>query len=133
VIVDAGSAITVDAVSGSGAFLGGSIAAGLGLSARALHEFTYWLPLLEVTRVPGAIGKSTPEAMRVGLFWAAVGAVEELVRQVTTALDGEPVVYLTGGDGKLLAPYLRPVELVPDLTLRGIHLAFEYARSQRRR
>ena len=132
VIVDAGSAITVDAVSADGAFVGGTIAIGLGLAARALHEFTYWLPLLTVSAPPPAIGKSTPEAMQSGLYWGAVGAVKELVARVAASLPGQPVVYLTGGDGELLATHLdRPVERAPELTLHGIHLAYQYVRSRR--
>ena len=132
VIVDAGSAITVDAVSADGAFLGGTIAIGLGLAARALHEFTYWLPHLTVSAPPPAVGRSTPEAMQSGLYWGAVGAVKELVARVAASLAGKPVVYLTGGDGELLAPHLdRPVELAPELTLHGIHLAYQHVRSHR--
>lgn len=129
VIVDAGSAITVDAISRDGAFLGGAIAAGLGLAARGLHEFTFWLPLVSVESPPAAIGKSTPDAMKSGLFWGTVGAIKELVRQVAAPLGGDSIVYLTGGDGERLAPHLgRPVELVSDLTLHGIYLATQHVR-----
>ncbi len=132
VIVDAGSAITVDAVSAGGAFVGGTIAAGLSLSARALHEFTYWLPLLDVRSAPAAVGKSTPDAMQSGLFWGTVGAVKELVARVAASLGGDPVVYVTGGDGERLAPHLnRPVELVADLTLHGICLAAQHVKPTR--
>lgn len=133
VVVDAGSAITVDAVTPDGAFIGGAIAIGLGVSARALHEFTYWLPLVQVSAAPAPVGKSTPEAMQSGLFWGTVGAIKELVRRVAARLDGDPLVYLTGGDGELLAPHLdRPVELAPELTLHGIHFAYQYVRSRRK-
>lgn len=133
VIVDAGSAITVDAVGSDGAFIGGTIAIGLGLSARALHEFTYWLPLVQASSPPAPLGQSTPEAMLSGLFWGTVGAIKELVRRVAASLDGVPVVYLTGGDAELLGPHMdRSVELVPELTLHGIHLAYEHFRSHRK-
>ena len=133
-VVDAGSAITVDAVSENGAFLGGAIAVGLGMGARALHEFTYWLPLLEVTEVPVAIGKSTPEAMRSGLFWGVIGSIHELLRRQRALFSSEPCVYLTGGDAATLAPYLDQVtELVPNLTLQGIHLSWQHVRARRAR
>jgi type III pantothenate kinase len=127
IIVDAGSAITVDAVSARGSFLGGAIAPGIGLAARALHEFTYWLPLLEVTAAAAVLGRSTPDAMRSGLFWGSVGAVRELVDRLAALFDIEPVVFVTGGDGSLIAPMLgRRVELSPDLTLRGIWAATQH-------
>ncbi len=133
VIVDAGSAITVDAVSAAGSFVGGTITVGMGLSARALHEFTYWLPQVTVTAPPPPLGKSTPDAMKSGLFWGTVGAVKELIHRMTTALDGEPVIYLTGGDSELLAAHLEiPAERVPELTLHGIYLASLHVRSKQR-
>jgi type III pantothenate kinase len=130
VIVDAGSAITVDAVSAQGSFAGGTIAIGLSLAGRALHEFTYFLPLVSVLSPPAVIGKSTIEALESGLFWGAVGSVKELVSRVSDSLGSDPVVYVTGGDGERLAPHLgRPVELVPHLTLQGMYLASQHVRS----
>jgi type III pantothenate kinase len=130
IIVDAGSAITVDAVSADGAFLGGAIAVGLGLAARALHECTYWLPLVNVTAPAAPLGRSTPDAMHSGLFWGAVGAVRELVRQLASSLGGSPELFLTGGDAVLIAPHVDPAaHLAPDLTLHGIYLATQHVRS----
>src|SRR3972149_2904514 len=77
VIVDVGTAITVDLVSADGAFLGGSILPGLEISARALHEFTDLLPLIDISEFsdpPPALGMSTEAAMRSGLFWGTIGA-----------------------------------------------------------
>ena len=62
VVVDVGSAITVDLVSADGAFLGGAILPGIGMSARALHEFTDLLPLVDVSELtapPPALGTAT--------------------------------------------------------------------------
>ena len=76
VVVDVGTAITVDLVSRDGAFCGGSILPGIAMSARALHEFTDLLPLLDVSELdapPPALGDSTESAMRSGLFWARSG------------------------------------------------------------
>lgn len=132
IIVDAGSAITVDAVSADGAFLGGAIAVGLGLSARALHEFTYWLPLVNVTAAAAPLGRSTPDAMHSGLFWGTVGAVRELVRQLAGSLGGSPELFLTGGDAALIAPHVDPAaHLAPDLTLHGIYLTTQHVRTAR--
>ena len=74
-IVDVGTAITVDLVAADGAFLGGSILPGIALSARALHEFTDLLPLVDVGELvepPPALGTDTEAAMRSGLFWGAM-------------------------------------------------------------
>ena len=86
VVVDVGSAITVDLVDADGAFLGGAILPGIAMSARALHEFTDLLPqidMAELAEPPPALGTATVAAMRSGLFWGAVGAVRQLVEQLT--------------------------------------------------
>lgn len=127
VVVDVGTAITVDLVSPEGAFLGGSILPGIAMSARALHQFTDMLPLLDVSELsspPPAVGTSTVGAMESGLFWGAVGAIRQLVGELTKDLPGRPDVFLTGGAGPAVAKLLgRSARHVPHLTLSGIALA----------
>jgi len=128
VVVDVGTAITVDLVSAHGVFCGGAILPGIAMSARALDEFTDLLPLVdmsELTEPPPAVGTSTEQAMQSGLFWGAVGSIRELIRQMTDALPkgqaNEPDVFLTGGAGPAVADLLGPsAHHVPQLTLMGI-------------
>jgi type III pantothenate kinase len=85
VVVDVGSAITVDLVSPEGAFLGGAILPGIAMSARAMHTFTDLLPLIgmsELSTPPPPVGTATEPAMRSGLFWGAVGSIRELVERM---------------------------------------------------
>ena len=130
VVVDVGSAITVDLVSPQGAFLGGAILPGIGTSARAMHEFTDLLPLLDMTELsapPPALGTSTVAAIRSGLFWGAVGAVRQLTEQLTGSHEAQ--VFLTGGAGPAVAVLMGPSAVyVPHLTLAGIALAARYER-----
>ncbi len=127
VVADLGTAITVDAVSADGAFLGGAILPGIGMSARAMHEFTDLLPLVDMTELserPPALGASTVDAMRSGLFWMAVGAIRELIARLAEDLGGEPEIYLTGGAGPAVARLIGSGTChVPHLTLGGIALA----------
>jgi type III pantothenate kinase len=86
VVIDVGTAITVDLVSRDGAFLGGAILPGIAMAARALHEFTDLLPLVEMSELgppPPVLGDATEAAMRSGLFWGALGAVRELVARLS--------------------------------------------------
>lgn len=128
IIIDMGTALTIDVLSAEGAFIGGAIAPGVATSARALHEFTYALPLVEVSATaPPALGRSTTEAITSGLYWGAVGAVRELVRKLVEEV-GEAEIYLTGGAGTLFANVLaeegrRPPQFIPHLTLAGIAIA----------
>jgi type III pantothenate kinase len=125
VIVDVGSAITVDLISADGAFLGGAILPGIQMAARALHHFTDLLPLVDVSELaspPPALGTSTVPAMKSGLFWGAVGAIRQLIEQLGTHADGaDPQVFLTGGAGAAVAELLgRQTRHVPNLTLAVI-------------
>ncbi len=127
IIVDMGTALKVDLVSATGSFAGGTIAPGLEMSARALHEYTDLLPLIEVTEPETALGKSTVEAMLSGLYWGAIGAVRELAERIVPA-GSDPEIILTGGTGTLFAGALeshsaRPPQFVPHLTLAGIAIA----------
>jgi type III pantothenate kinase len=126
VVVDVGTAITVDAVSADGVFLGGAILSGIGMSARALHEFTDLLPLIDVdelTAPPPAVGRDTEAAMRSGLFWGTVGAIRELVARAVDGAVVQPKIFLTGGAGPVVADLLgRDARHVPHLTLSGIAL-----------
>jgi type III pantothenate kinase len=128
VIVDVGTAITVDLVAADGAFLGGSILPGLATSARAMHEFTDLLPLIDVSELsepPPALGTATEEAMRSGLFWGTVGAIRQLIEQLGREAGNHPQVFLTGGAAAAVAKLLGPdAQFVPHLTLAGIALSF---------
>jgi type III pantothenate kinase len=125
VVVDVGSAVTVDLVDAEGAFLGGAILPGIAMSARALHEFTDLLPridMAELAEPPPALGAATVAALRSGLFWGAVGAVRQLVEQLTGNRNAD--VFLTGGAGPVVAQLMGPAaRYVPHLTLAGIALA----------
>ncbi len=131
VVVDLGTAITVDLVSAAGVFCGGAILPGIEMSARAMHEFTDLLPLIEMSELdqpPPALGTATVPAMRSGLYWLAVGAVRELTARLSSDSKGPPEIFLTGGAGPAMAEAIGgAARLVPHLTLAGIALAAKHA------
>ena len=130
IVVDLGSAITVDVVSLDGAFLGGAILPGIGMSARALHEFTDLLPLepmSELAQPPAPLGKTTSACLQSGLYWGAIGGVRELIARLSADVE-KPQLFVTGGAGAAAASLLTgagesPALLIPHLTLAGIALA----------
>src|SRR5205814_3927690 len=86
IVIDAGTAITVDLVSADGAFEGGVILPGFRLTAEALAAGTNQLPLATFTgqdQPPPVVGKHTEGAIRSGLFWGAVGAVREVIERMS--------------------------------------------------
>jgi type III pantothenate kinase len=124
IIVDAGSAVTVDWLDETGAFRGGAIAPGLRLLAHSLHTYTALLPLVEVSssspRVPGT---STREAIEAGVFWFVAGGVNSLIERMASASAVPPDLFLGGGDALLLEPALKhPPVLWPLMTLEGVRL-----------
>ena len=126
IVIDAGTAITVDLVSAAGAFEGGVILPGFRLIARALAQGTDLLP--EVAYDPAAepppvVGKSTAAAIRSGLFWGQVGAVRQVAQQMSDALATPPQVFVAGGDAERLAAFLPHAQIVPELVLAGIWIA----------
>lgn len=129
-IVDSGTATTVDAVDSQGAFLGGAILPGFDLCARALHHYTALLPLIPLEElsesVPDSIGQNTHAAMCSGLFWGQVGAVKELLAQASRTLaSDDPLVLVTGGGGALLIRELPHARWLPHLSLQGLALVVE--------
>jgi type III pantothenate kinase len=129
VIVDAGTATTVDLVSADGSFEGGAILPGLELGARALHQYTALLPMIDVPalleRPVAPIGKNTREAIGSGLWFGQIGAIRELIALFSERAGRPPLVLATGGNGRSLAPALESnARFEPDLALRGLaHIA----------
>jgi type III pantothenate kinase len=123
IVVDAGSAVTVDLVDATGTFRGGAILPGPRLMAEALHSHTALLPLVQVQGPPPALGTSTTAAMQAGLFHTLTGGIARLIALLTppgAAVD----VFFGGGDAELLAPHLGvPATLWPLMTLEGVRLA----------
>ena len=126
VVVDAGTAVTVNLCNDAGEFLGGAIAPGASMMLAALHQQTAKLPLVEFTPPPeGAIGRDTAEALRVGVFHAIRGLVKEVVEAYATQLGTWPELIATGGEAvKLFEGWELVHAISPDLILYGIALAY---------
>lgn len=125
VVVDAGTAVTVDFVDGEGVFQGGAIGPGLQMMLDALHRGTAALPQIRFEPPDpdyGPFGKGTAPAMRLGVAAAVRGMVRDLVDQYADSYGAYPQVVATGGDAPTLFEGQGLVEhIVPDLQLIGIH------------
>ncbi len=127
IVVDFGTATTVDCLSAQGDFVGGAILPGLGISFEQLATKTDALPYVswETTgEPPAAIGADTESAIKSGVYWGQIGAAKELVKQMRQRLEGEPKVFVTGGTGKRLFKHFAPAwQWEPDLVCDGVLLA----------
>ncbi len=131
VVVDAGTAITIDFVDGSGTFHGGAIAPGGQLMLDALHQRTALLPEIEFAKPDHIIGHNTIQAMRVGVYYGMRGMVYELTERYAETVGLFPMVVATGGDAALLFQDDPRIDrVVPDLTLMGLMLTWEAAKKR---
>lgn len=113
IVVDMGTATTVDAVDASGAFVGGAILPGIELGARALASGTAQLPHVDVAQLPSAIGNDTPSAIASGVVLGQIGAIRELVDRIALELvpagSARPTVVVTGGALRAVTLALEPL------------------------
>jgi type III pantothenate kinase len=130
VVVDFGTAITYDAVSAAGEYLGGIITPGAEISIDALYERAAKLPKVELAEPRALIGKSTVDAIRSGIVYGFAGQVEGIVRRLRAELGQSTTVIATGGLANALVPFVREtIDEVDDLlTLIGLRLI--WARNQ---
>jgi len=121
VVVDLGTAITVEVVNRRGEFVGGAIAPGLSAMTRSLYNGASLLPLV-APRPRADIGRDTQSSIEAGLYAAGRGLIG-----VGRHLAGGPArLFGTGGDAKWFAPLFD--EIVPELTLEGVALSWLKAR-----
>jgi type III pantothenate kinase len=126
VVVDFGTAITVDAVSAAGEYLGGAIAPGIDTAAAGLYSATAQLRRVELVAPPEVIGKSTVQAVQSGLVYGFAGMVDGLVEGVTKELGGDARVVATGGLAPTVIEHCHRIErFEPMLTLLGLKLIYE--------
>jgi type III pantothenate kinase len=125
VVADFGSAITVDCVNHQGIFIGGVIFPGPKLAARALHDYTDALPLIEPAVPQGALGIDTQSAIEHGIYYSAIGALQCFVERYATDLGRWPYLILTGGYAKMFAEHCSFADsILPHLCHTGIYLTY---------
>jgi len=124
-VVDCGSAITCDLVSADGVFQGGAIMPGWRLATHALAEETDQLPEVAWTSSPvEVVGKSTEGAISSGVYWGTLGALRELVSQMSQSLTEAPEKFFTGA-GSIWSEWLAEEQFreESDLVLTGVALS----------
>lgn len=126
IVVDLGTAITFDAVSGRGEYLGGVICPGIGISIAGLFQKTARLPMVDF-RDPGRlIGTNTVASMQSGLYYGLIAMIDGIVERMAAELGPGTRTVATGGHATLITRGSKWVKTADeDLTLEGLRLIWE--------
>lgn len=124
-VVDFGTATTIDVVDVHGAYLGGAIASGVQTSAEALFAKAARLSKIDLEPPERVIGTNTRMSLQAGLLLGEAAMVDGLVRRVWDELGMQTPVVATGGLAESMAPICETITAVePDLTLKGLVLIY---------
>lgn len=127
VVIDCGTAITVDWLNRAGEFEGGTIFPGIETQLQSLAARTKQLPEFSIPagQVPGTCGNDTRTAIEAGVFWSVVGGIERILHNLVMLQQDRnaaqpPLVLWTGGSGQVLQEQVGVGEYVSDLVLEGL-------------
>ena len=130
IVVDFGTAVTYDAVSEDGEYLGGIISPGVEISLEALSERAAKLPKIDLGEPRSLIGKTTVDAIRSGVVYGRAGELDGIVARLRAELGDETPTIATGGLAHVVVPFASSIDHIDDLlTLKGLRLVWELNRT----
>lgn len=126
IVIDFGTAITFDLISGKKEYLGGVIAPGMELTAKALHLNTALLPEVPLGKPRKVRGTNTRDCIQSGIYYSSIGLSETIISRLKKELKWKnPKIILTGGQAKLISPHLKVSHRTdPNLTLKGLYTLY---------
>lgn len=130
IVVDMGTATTIEVVDASGAFIGGCICPGVKISLDALTQRTALLPGLQLDQPKRAIGRNTVDCMRSGIMLGTACMIDGMIVRMEEELGCKTTVIATGGIARFIVPLCRSeIHYEKNLILKG--LAYIYRENTR--
>ncbi len=126
IVIDMGTANTVSVLDRNGSFLGGVIAAGVGLTLNALATGTSQLPFINIEAPQSVIGRNTIDCMKSGIVFGAAAMLDGIIDRIADELGEKPAVVATGGRAREIISCCRhDIILNDNLLLDGLRIIYE--------
>ena len=125
IVIDSGTAITLDLISRNKTYLGGLILPGMDISLDALKEKTALLPRIKLSQPKGLIGRDTKNSILSGIVFGVSASIKELINRIKQRIGKNTAVIGTGGNIALIKSNLGvKIKIDKDLALKGINLIY---------
>jgi len=126
IVLDFGTATTIDYVSSDGIFMGGAIMPGIKTAAESLFEKTKKLPRIDYDLPEGVLGTNTIACLQIGILGGYCLMVEAMITRIKEQVQGTPRIIATGGLAPLAQRHMDVIgEIDEHLLLQGLKLAYE--------
>jgi type III pantothenate kinase len=127
IIMDFGTATSIDYMNEKGEFLYSVIVPGLEISAHALWQSAAKLPEIEIIKPKSILGTNTDASMRAGVVYGYVGSVEYIIKKMKEEIGRDDIkVYATGGLGRVIYNETDVIdEYDPDLAFKGMKIIYD--------
>lgn len=133
ILLDLGTATTIEAVDRGGIYLGGCIMPGVRISLDALSANAAQLPSIRLDRPKKVVGKNTEDSMRSGIMYGTAAMIDGMLERMEAELGWQATVLATGGMAQFIVPLCRrQITIEKDLLLKGLNVIYKKNRAPKK-